>query len=285
MNKKIDKDLVAAFGKDYIKVKTELPELLEFARNLGKEAYIKDIDFQNKTAAFLGDRTEHGSSGGCGYWSTVTVWNNGESKQQEFQYRDRYSADKDRWEYCFHDLKIKSVKEKDDKKSVTILGNPGEKEIEISFEFEGTPSAKKKGEVLSVNEQLALKNFVNNVIDEILAEKSAKIKGNTRMAEDYSGHIPWKEPQLKEVVFDEENGVAVFSIIETIDYGSPVDIKTPQERCELYLAKVGEDIKEIDRDHGYVVLVEHPAYERIKDSKDYYGDPTMMGIKIMGDKV
>jgi hypothetical protein len=58
----------------------------------------------------------------------------------------------------------------------------------------------------------------------------------------------------------------------------------PQNRCELYLAQYGKKIQEIARDHAYVVMVEHPSYERVKNS-DSYGDPTMQNIKIKGDKI
>lgn len=283
-DKKIDKNLVTSFGKDYMKVKRDFPELLEYARKLGDEANIKDVDFENKVATFLGGRSEWGSSGGTGLWSKVIVFAEGQDQEKEFQYRDRYSASKDDWAYNFNDLKIESVKNEDGKLTITIDAKSGEKSTKkVNFEFEEKNQGSER-DVLPMENQIEFQGKVDEYIANLLSEKAEKIKGKTHFDKMNGGYSEWKQPYVKELKIDAEHGIAVFSVIENIDYGSPVELDMPQNRCELYLAEYGKDVKEIDRDHAYVVNVEHQSYERVKNS-DSYGDPTMMSIKIKGDKI
>jgi len=284
-DKKIDKNLVTSFGKDYMKVKNEFPELLEFARKLGKDGNIKDIDFKNKTAVFLGGRSEYGSSGGIGYFSKVIVFAEGEDQEKEFQYRDRYSASKDNWNYQFSDLKIKKVDEEGDKTKISISAIAGKgNSTNVDFQFEKKTKAVEQKEKLSLDEQMDFRNQIDDFIQNILSEKASKIKGNTHFDKMNGGYSSWNQPKLQELKIDAENGTAVFSVIENIGYGSPVEIDMPQNRCELYLAQYGKEIQEIARDHAYVVGVEHPSYERVKNVESY-GDPTMQNIKIKADKI
>lgn len=269
------------WGDDYTRAQEELPELLEFAKGL--DAKHTGVNFEKKVAVFLEKRSHYGGSGGIARQSVITVWANGQSESRQYQYKDQYTWKKDNPSNDFKSLEVISIEEGEQIVSIKVKAiayNGDHKEESFELKVEG----KEALEELSIRELALFKTSVEQQVQEALNAVNLRIEGNTRRAPDCSGYIPWEAPYVKDKCFT-KSGIAAFSLVEAIDYGSPIDITMKQERCTLYfMIHEDQELSLIVTDHAWVVPVDHPFFDNVKHL-DEYGDPIMSNISINGDVI
>ncbi|MEZ4211193.1 MAG: hypothetical protein R3B39_02810 [Candidatus Paceibacterota bacterium] len=152
--------------------------------------------------------------------------------------------------------------------------------------LENSPRKESDRSVLSTEDQEIFESLVKVKAEELIKEKARKYVGKTRFSKgpDLYGYQPYEQPKIIDLIANNK-GYASFIIKETIDYGSPVDIATPQERFEVYIIKHGDkNPVHIFEDHAYVVPPEHPAYSRISKDDRYYGNPAITNL-VLRDNV
>lgn len=178
--KKTKEMLDRQFGDKLQEAVDKLPELVEFVKETqdggidtsNRYASLKEVDIEKQLAVFLGGRSEYGSSGGIGRWDIISCWRDGEIKSQEFQYRDRWSASNDNYQYHYEKLKIKEIVDDGDQINVTVLATPygdfANRVKDLNFSF------KKKEEVdrvrlpaISPEDESQFKSLVKSKAEEI----------------------------------------------------------------------------------------------------------------------
>ncbi|MFA6198141.1 MAG: hypothetical protein WC734_03240 [Patescibacteria group bacterium] len=202
-------------------------------------------------AAVVTSRSEWGSSGGIGYWSGVRVYYGAQSDHQEWQWRDRYSADNDRPYLSINSLGAITVIETGGKIEITVelKNRTGSRTTTFIFEKkEALPVS-----TLSTKKQAAFLAVVQSEQQRIMAELErmwgfkpqmiASTPGST------SGYRSYQRPNMKQSEVRAELGVAAFITEEQIDHHPGGD---PQIRFEMYVLTVG-DTKAVCKaeDHGY----------------------------------
>jgi len=210
------------------------------------------------TLVYLKERSEWGSSGGVGYFDQVHVYYHGQTEMEEWQWRDRYSASKDR-----HDLRIEGLGK------VSVSEENGEARIEIelineeygnrSTSFTFSAKEKTSSVTLSEQEQSAFAEKVKEEMTSVLKEKERLWAMKPQMRPDYpagmtlpmglpSSYVPYRRPSIKERLILASLGIAAFVVEEQIDHR----VDDPQIRYELYVVKHGQGKAEnVYEDHSY----------------------------------
>ena len=197
-----------------------------------------------KVSVTIGRRSEYGSSGGIGYYSQVHVSYGSQKQMQEWQWRDRYSASKDRPWLSVHDIgKIEVVEGRDEVivKVELINREHGSRTATYSFKPNVAVAAVP---TLSVEEQSA---FQIKLVAEIQRIMDWKQSLRDRCPRE-SGAGCYSSPQIKRQVNLKEVGIAAFIIESQIDYLGD----DRQMRLELYVFRHGNDEAElVVEDHDY----------------------------------
>jgi len=210
------------------------------------------------TLVFLGSRSEWGSSGGIGYFAQVTAYYRGQTDMQEWQWRDRYSASKDKPWLSVHGIGRVTASEKDGKVQLEVeLVNNQHGNRKTSFTFN-------KAKELPTVKRLPAKDqeiFAANVEKEIarVLEELERLWGyKPQMAASYPAgmsmpmgtpsYVSYQQPMVKERKIRADIGMAAFVTVEQIDHRG----SDPQIRFELHVMKFGEEkSRSLCEDHGY----------------------------------
>lgn len=276
--KKLYEDVVVLLGKDFKAVKDQMPEAVEFLREMNPSSLkLEAIDTKSKTLVLGGSRSEYGSSGGIGYFSRVIVWSNGQSQEKEYQWRDRWSASNDKPQYHFNNLKIKAIKKEGSTLNLDVEANPDKKyrPTVANFSFEIT-GVEEKLKTLSKEEQVEFKNYVEQEIEKIVTEKMKMWENKPQMPATYPAgmtmpagtpsYVSYNQPSLTNKAVSLKNGLGAFIVKEQIDHRA----SDPQFRYELYVTR---------HDKGTNMEYEDHAYQKRE------GDASITGLRILKGKV
>jgi len=202
-------------------------------------------------AAVVTSRSEWGSSGGVGYWSGVRVYYGAQSDHQEWQWRDRYSADNDRPYLSIHGLGAITVTDRDGKVEIKIelKNRTGSRSTTFTFEKKEAVPVR----TLTVDEQAAFIALVQAEQQRIMTELERMWGFKPDMIASTpgwpSGRQPYQRPRMKQSEVRAEIGVAAFITEEQIDHHAGGD---PQIRFEMYVLSAGDVKAECKaEDHGY----------------------------------
>lgn len=212
---------------------------------------------QPNVAAVLTSRSEHGSSGGIGYYDQVRVFCGSQSDLKEWQWRDRYSASNDKPWLAVHGIRELRVSEKDNKMNVEVeLVNNQHGNRNVTYTFDPPKATAVK--TLSVDEQATFTAQLEKEMARIMAEFDRLWERKPKMVATYAAgvvmpmgtptYVSYHRPSVKQRVFRPEIGVAAFVTEEQIDH----HVNDPQIRHELYVLVAGNDKAECKaEDHGY----------------------------------
>ncbi|MEX0999929.1 MAG: hypothetical protein WD000_08230 [Thermodesulfobacteriota bacterium] len=229
----------------------------ELRRQLLNYASYSTIKVANPTVAALVDsRSEYGSTGGSGYWSQVRVFCGSQSDMREWQWRDRYSADKDKPWLSFNKIGEMKVSAEDGKVVVEVeLVNNQHGNRTTSFTF--NPPQPSAVRTLSVEKQVAFTALVKREEERIMEDLKRLWELKPRMVNPHpapvlgsgdDGYTAYLRPSIKQRVFCPEIGVSAFVTEEQIDHRA----NDPQIRHELHVLTVGNDkVQHMAEDHGY----------------------------------
>lgn len=212
-------------------------------------------------AVYHTSRSEYGTTGGVGYFDQANVYYFGQIQMQEWQWRDRYSASKDRHDLRFDEFNEIEVIEKDRKVIIQVeLINKEHGNRWATFEFERIDEVTPV-KTLTNEEQKEFSAKLEIEIEKIMAEKKRlwELKPQMLFANRFpngmsipmstlSTSAPYRQPSIKDSVVHANSGVAAFVIEEQIDHRG----SDSQMRHDLYVYKYGDEaIKTISEDHGY----------------------------------
>lgn len=207
----------------------------------------------SRIAVVITSRSEWGTSGGIGYWDQARVFFGSQVQMQEWQYRDRYSANNDKPWLRIDAIGSVKVSEEGETTVITIelLNNQHGSRI-VKFTFD--KSEPEKPPTLSEQQQTSFIAKVEQETARILEDKmrlwerkplmlpfyvAAGVPGNTR-------YLP---PCLNEQVVRSDIGVAAFVIEEQIDHRAGGE---RQMQHELYVLKINDEkAVQLAEDHGY----------------------------------
>ncbi len=201
----------------------------------------------NSTVALLqGDRSEYGSSGGCGYWSQVYCFCGSQKQMQEWQWRDRYSADNDRKWLCVQDIGKVEVSEKEGKTIVVVeLVNKNHGNRSTTFTFD--KPTQKAAVTLSIEQQTLFVEKAKRELEQIMNGLNDLMPHKPTMIVS-RGPDSYYKPTVKQSEVRPKLGVAAFVVEEQIDHHGD----DRQMRCNLYVLKWGQEKAERKaEDHGY----------------------------------
>jgi len=195
---------------------------------------------------WLTDRSEYGGSGGIGYFDQVHAYFYGQTQMIEYQWRDRYSASKDRpW------LKVNSLENptisigrKVATVNVTLVNNQGKRSEQFIFEKKKKVPAIVE---LAADEQIVFKAKVRESVKSVMSRLEELWQLKPTMLSMH-GYVPYRRPSVKQIVILESIGVAAFVTEEQIDHRGD----DPQVRYELYvMTHKDSSPRLIAEDHGY----------------------------------
>lgn len=202
-----------------------------------------------RIAVKSGERSEYGSVGGIGYYDQVIIFCSSQRQTQEWQWRDRYSASRDR-----HDLRIDSlgqieIVEQGGQTIITVeILNKRYNNRTATFCFDRSKTADTKQ--LSTEEQAAFSIAAECEMARVMAklERLYELKPQMVGSGSQTGYVPYRPPRLKQRELCPEWGIAAFVTEEQIDHVA----SDPQLRHELFVLTAG--MKQAERkaeDHGY----------------------------------
>lgn len=228
------------------KLQSLTPELRAHFEDLETQGDLK-IEGDN-IAVWVDSRSEYGSSGGIGYWSQCHVLFGRQKQMQEWQWRDRYSASKDRPSLAVHGIGEVKVEERDGKVCVTVeLLNRNHLPRQTTFYFESVAEEKESVPQLSIEEQDAFTSKVRAEIERILAEKTALWEKTSTMFTE-RGEARYFQPRIKDVKGLKAFGINAFVIESQIDHSGT----DRQMRFELFVIRHGDDSATLRAEsHGY----------------------------------
>ncbi len=226
-------------------------QILEYVDNQTLKIVNKDL------AVVVCSRSEWGSSGGVGYFSQVKVFYGSKSKMAEWQYRDRYSAEKDKPWLEVDEIGDVKIEKKDQAIIVEVeLINHRYRSRMTQFQFDiiKNPPVSK----LSKAEQKKFLARVEEEIQKVMIEYQKLWELKPQMLPSLSGmggiygagggYIPYRQPYLKEKKVRADLGIAAFIVEEQIDHR----VSDAQIRYNLYVFT--PQIPEAEllfKDHGY----------------------------------
>jgi len=213
-------------------------------------------------AVYHTSRSEHGTTGGVAYFDQANVYYFGQTQMQEWQWRDRYSASKDRHDLRFSEFGEIEATEKDEQVVIQVeLINKEYRNRSVTFKFNRVKEVAPV-KTLTDEEQKEFSARVKSEVEKVMAEKirlwelkPQMLFGNRlpngmsiSVPIPMSSSTPYRQPSVKDSVAHIELGVAAFVVEEQIDHRG----SDPQMRYELYVYKHGDETaKIVDEDHGY----------------------------------
>jgi len=229
--------------------------LFDFLLNFSK--YIEEVKVVEPDIAVIQtSRSEWGGSGGIGYFDQITVYFYGQTEMEEWQWRDRYSASRDRWDLRIHGIGQVKI-EADDivEVRVELINNKYGNRWAI-FHFEKVEQKDKPAQ-LSDEQQEKFKDQVEAEIEKIMARLNESWNLKPKMLASYPAgitmprgtpaYVPYRAPHLKEKIVRADIGIAAWVTEEQIDHRE----STPQMRYELYVMKFGKNPRVVLEDHSY----------------------------------
>jgi hypothetical protein len=259
---KKEQELIKSFGgkHKYKQVLAKMPEAVKYLKEIGVDSVsVEDCDPDNQLMILKGSRSEWGSSGGIAYYSRVIAWCNGQLREDEFQWRDRWSASNDKPRYHFNKLAIAEARLEGQDLAIRIKATPDQKyqPTYIDFKFKMT-NAQQPENTLSPHEQEAFKKHVEREISRIMEEKDRLWKAKPTMLYNprvkmtlptgTPAYVRYERPSITAKLVKEKIGVGTFIAKEQIDNRS----SDPQFRHEVYLVRSGQEAQMIDEDHAYL---------------------------------
>lgn len=204
------------------------------------------IAAEHDVAAVLTTRSEHGSSGGIGYYSQVRVFYGSQEEMQEWQWRDRYTASNDKpWLRVYAIGAVKVSENKNGAEVEVELVNNEHSNRKATYTF--NPPKPTVAKTLSVDEQATFTAQAEKEVARIMTELNWLWELKPKMASSH-GYVPYRQPAIKQREFKAEIGIAAFVTEEQIDHR----IDDPQVRYELYVLTTGsEHVERKAEDHGY----------------------------------
>lgn len=196
------------------------------------------------------DRSEWGSVGGIGYYDQVRVFYKSQSKMQEWQWRDRYSAGNDKPWLSVHGIGEVKVSNEGEKVVIEVeLLNAKHGNRRATYEF--TP-ASRDIPILTQSEQAVFVDNVDQEIVRVMANLEDLWKHKPEMPSpgpSASGYTSYVSPRVKQKQVWPQIGFAAFVTEEQIDHR----VEDAQMRLELLVMFFpgGKTAKSIAEDHGY----------------------------------
>lgn len=194
---------------------------------------------------WLTDRSEHGNSGGCGYFDQVHAYYFGQTKMEEYQWRDRYSADRDKPWLKVNSLENATVTLEGTKATVkvTLVNNDSKRPEQFTFEHKEVPAVVE----LTAEEQATFNQKVAEAIKTVMSRLEELWHLKPMMIGTH-GYVPYRRPLVKQNVTRANLGVAAFVTEEQIDHRG----SDPQTRYELFVMTHKDATpKMVIEDHGY----------------------------------
>lgn len=274
-----ENQLQEMLGDKFQELANAMPDAPSFLLGKELEPHTEvNFNIRTRTLTFITERSEWGQSGGIARFSRVGVWQDGQVQEREFQYRDRWSADRDNYGNDFKSADIESVTKEEDDVIVRVSAKPfraGYNPRPIEFRFSKASQTVIIPD-LSEEEQGQFEAFFKGEMDRVMREKlrlreftpkRAYISPHLPVWHDPTGLIPYEQPSIVSEAMDKRAGLGAFITREQIDH----DVSDPQLRYELYVAKYGqEEAQRMIEDHAYLFRE---------------GDPSIMGLEITGSKV
>lgn len=190
-------------------------------------------------------------SAGMGYFSQVHVWYKGQAEMKEWQWRDCYSADRDRPELSVHGIGQVVVKPMIglDVKAVEVrieLLNKRHGSRHTVFTFEDKEA--NTFPELSEQEQAEFANTFQTEMDRVLSDLEERWTWKNQMFTS-QGYVSYERPAIQQSVLDAKHGIGAFVTKEQIDHREGGNRQT---RFELLIMKAADDkSRQIFEDHGY----------------------------------
>ena len=166
---------------------------------------------------------------------------------QEWQWRDRYSADNDRKWLCVQDIGKVEVSEKEGKTIVVVeLVNKNHGNRSTTFTFD--KPTQKAAVTLSIEQQTLFVEKAKRELEQIMNGLNDLMPHKPTMIVS-RGPDSYYKPTVKQSEVRPKLGVAAFVVEEQIDHHGD----DRQMRCNLYVLKWGQEKAERKaEDHGYI---------------------------------
>ncbi|MFA5047617.1 MAG: hypothetical protein WC516_01100 [Patescibacteria group bacterium] len=229
-------------------VSDDLREFTEELMQAQRRGIKKVVVLNPDVAVFLMSRSEWGGSGGIAYFDQVIPYYHGQSQLQEWQWRDRYDAGRDRHDLCVNDLGEVQLDEENGKARITVeLVNTKYRNRRAEFTFE--PPTKKTPRTPKLDEAklAAFTQEVKVAIDGLMEQKNRLYACKPPMYSESRDQTPYRKPTIKQKIVSARSGLGVFIIEEQIDHR----IDDPQMRYELYVMAPGQEPRMVYEDHSY----------------------------------
>jgi hypothetical protein len=183
-------------------------------------------------------RSKYGGSGGIAKFDQLWVYYHGQVKMQEWQWRDQYDPNRDRFDLCITGIGKVQLDESGEKAVVTVelLNRQAARSTTVEFE---KITVQQEPE-LSEDNQAAFLLHVQKEVEKILDLKNQLFKFKP-VGQSYL------KPRIKQQVLLEHYGIAAVVIEEQIDHRQ----SDRQVRYQLYLIRALQEAKEIFEDHSY----------------------------------
>jgi hypothetical protein len=242
--KRAERSVIEALGGVEVS-DVNLNALVKFCENDRWEKFVKVVS--QDLIICDGHRSLNSGSAGMGYFSQIHVWYKGQTGMKEWQWRDCYSADRDRHDLRINDtgdIKVKSV---DGKVEIGIqLLNMENGSWYTTFCFEDNDIG--VFPELSEEDQKKFARTFDAEIQRIFTDLEERWTWKNPMLTS-NGQENYEHPSIKQRVLDIEHGVGAFVTKEQIDHRTGGNRQT---RFELLIMKVGDEkSKRMWEDHGY----------------------------------
>jgi hypothetical protein len=193
------------------------------------------------------DRHEHGGSGGIGMFCQARVWYKGQTQMKEWQWRDRYSPNRDNPSMVIHGIgKVSQSVSSAGKVEIKVeLVNTQHGNRSTAFTFEDKDAT--TAPVLSNRDQVAFTSSFEKERNRVLAQLMKLWPLKPKMLTS-KGQSNYGQPAIKQQVEDASIGIGAFVTEEQIDHRH----ENRQVRFELRMMKFGDKESQLVlEDHGY----------------------------------
>lgn len=194
-----------------------------------------------------GKRDMYSGTSGVGKFCQIHVWYKGQADMQEWQWRDCYSADRDRHDFYINGIGNVTTSSKGSQVEIRIkLLNKDHGPRYTTFIFKdkdavANPTISKEKQAEFARRFEAEIQRVLGGLEEMWTRKDSMLTNH--------GPQKYRRPSIKQRVLNTPNGIGAFVTEEQIDHRTGGD---PQVRFELFLMKAGDtEAKCVLEDHSY----------------------------------
>lgn len=192
-----------------------------------------------------GPRSEWGNVGGIGKFDEVRVWYKGQVARQEWQWRDRYNPNADRFDLRVGGIGNVTVDSKEGKVEIKVEIQNGDDSRFATYTFEDKEAQVQP--VLSTEEQATFEQRFEAEVERVFGAIKALMPMKPRMLLQ-SGEGTYRQPTIKQRVVHASQGVGAFVTEEQIDHQGT----DRQMQCKLFVLGFKDAAAHmVTEDHAY----------------------------------